>query len=90
MRRCALMDEMPDLAGASSNIPACTGGKQKRAMPPRALRTYLEAAEGWDQYPCSRMAGGGYRFAEGGRGVACRTIDPKERIKRRGRRRSVL
>ena len=65
-----LMDEMPDLAGASSGTFLRARAAQKRGDEATALRTYLEAAEGWDQYAVrARMAVADMALAEGGKGA---------------------
>jgi len=72
MRAPALMDEMPDLAGASSgNIPCRARAATKSgAMPPRRLGTYLEAAEGWTNMRACADGGGGYgALPKGGSGA---------------------
>jgi len=65
---------------SSGTFLPCKGRQQKSwAMPATALRTYLEAAEGWERnMPCvARMAVADMALAEGGKGAfACRTMRP--------------
>ena len=65
-----LLDEMPELAGAESGTFLRARAAQKRGDAATALKIYLEAAEGWDQYAVrARLAVADMALADGGRGA---------------------
>ena len=60
----------PELAGAESGTFLRARAAQKRGDAATALKIYLEAAEGWDQYAVrARLAVADMALADGGRGA---------------------